>query len=618
MHLNDEEKIIGQRNFETVLTHELVQPKIDKNRRGVTRRDFLVGSTAAAGVATLSAGAAYFGYTKVNNPVRIGIIGTGDEGNVLIGALNPNYVQVVAISDIRPFNIFRAFHGDQSSENAKKFRPGLLKVYGWKSEDAARQQVKVYNEDYRDLLKDANVEGVIIALPLFLHAKATVEAMQAGKHVLTEKLMGHNVAECKEMGRMSYQLGKLLATGHQRHYGVLYENAVDLIRMGLIGDIHHIRAQWHRGNLPAPLGNDSWAPPLPDKIVEDIRKRDAEIADIQKELDSLAAKDSKPQKPKSVLNVLTKALVDRQKALAKASDWAKKQAGDAGVKAENYGYQEMTLPDGKKRSALEELIRWRLWNRTGGGLMAELGSHQLDASGIFISAMRQDKKKVLPLTVTAVGGRHIFPADRDCEDHVYSIFEYPGLEYYKDFDKREIGDANKKVVVTYSSINGNAFGGYGEVVMGTAGTLILQEEQETMLFKGGAKSDVSVSKGKDGGPVIDTTGTAPAQQAAAAQKGDVSKGYREEIEHFAWAIRNFDEKEFKEKKSDYDKNVRCHPKVAMADAIIALTTNIAMRTEKKVTFKPEWFDIDHDATPEAELLPDGKKPDVNKYKQGQA
>ena len=38
------------------------------------------------------------------------------------------------------------------------------------------------------------------------------------------------------------------------------------------------------------------------------------------------------------------------------------------------------------RPAIEELIRWRLWNRTGGGLMAELGSHQLDASSIFISA----------------------------------------------------------------------------------------------------------------------------------------------------------------------------------------------------------------------------------------
>ena len=58
---------------------------------------------------------------------------------------------------------------------------------------------------------------------------------------------------------------KILAAGHQRHYSILYDNAVDTIRRGLIGDIHYIRAQWHRGNLP---GKDSWQPPLPDDKME--------------------------------------------------------------------------------------------------------------------------------------------------------------------------------------------------------------------------------------------------------------------------------------------------------------------------------------------------------------
>ena len=57
----------------------------------------------------------YFGYDKVKDPVRVGVIGTGDEGNVLIGAVTPDYVQVVAIADIRPYNIHRAFHGDWAS-----------------------------------------------------------------------------------------------------------------------------------------------------------------------------------------------------------------------------------------------------------------------------------------------------------------------------------------------------------------------------------------------------------------------------------------------------------------------------------------------------------------------
>jgi hypothetical protein len=36
----------------------------------------------------------------------------------------------------------------------------------------------------------------------------------------------------------------------------------------------------------------------------------------------------------------------------------------------------------------------------------------------------------------------------------------------------------------------------------------------------------------------------------------------------------------------------------MADAIIALTTNLAMRKGERIDFKPEWFDINSDETPE--------------------
>ena len=65
-------------------------------------------------------GAMYFGYDKVTDPVRVGVIGTGDEGNVLIGAINPEYVQVVAIADIRPSSIHRAFHGDWASDRGDR------------------------------------------------------------------------------------------------------------------------------------------------------------------------------------------------------------------------------------------------------------------------------------------------------------------------------------------------------------------------------------------------------------------------------------------------------------------------------------------------------------------
>src|SRR5690606_17542391 len=124
---------------------------------------------------------------------------------------------------------------------------------------------------------------------------------------------------------------------------------------------------------------------------------------------------------------------------------------------------------------------------------------------------------------------------------------------------------NKKIVVTYSSINGNGFGGYGEIVMGTEGTLILEKEQEVMLFKGSSTStSVGVKKGSGGGPTLDTTASGDtAAVAKVALGGEISRGYTEEIEHWAWCIRN----------RAPENNVRCTPKVAMADAIIALTSN---------------------------------------------
>ncbi|MFM8635353.1 MAG: Gfo/Idh/MocA family protein, partial [Planctomycetia bacterium] len=488
MNLTEQQKQIGKENFNDAVA--------------VTRRDFLAG-TVAAGVATgAGLGSIYFGYGRsVGSPLRVGVLGTGDEGSVLLGAHNPDYLNVVAIADIRPYNVFRGFHGDVSSATAYAARPGLMAKYDWTTEDQARKNVKVYGA-YEELLADKTIEAVVIALPLHLHAEAAIKAMRAGKHVLTEKLMGHSIHECKEMGRVSRETKKILATGHQRHYSILYDNAVYTIgKAKLIGDVHSIRAQWHRGNLP---GNDSWKPPLPGD--ESLVKK---LAGWRKQLET-----AKP----SEIDSLTKRIAQLEAQIA-----------DQAVDAAAHGYTQMTLADGTTRSPLEELIRWRLWNRTGGGLMAELGSHQLDAAGIFVSAMHGEGKKVKPLTVTAVGNRSLFPADREVDDHVYCMYEYPAPGYEEDRDK--------KIVVTYSSINGNGFGGYGEVVMGTKGTLILENERDVMLYKDSARDTrVTVTKAKDGSPALDTTESGGGGGAAAVGSGGDSKaapsrGYTEEMEH---------------------------------------------------------------------------------------
>ncbi|MCA9186551.1 MAG: Gfo/Idh/MocA family oxidoreductase [Pirellulaceae bacterium] len=609
MNLTPEEREIGRENYYDALGYSY------------TRRDFLKGALAAAGVSGAGLGAMYFGYEpKLTDPVRIGVIGTGDEGNILIGALNPDFVQVIGIADIRPSSIHRAFHGDWGGGDpyfTHTLRPGLMQVYGWKTEDEAKSHVTVY-DDYNELLKNPDIEAVIIALPLHLHAPAAIAAMQAGKHVLTEKLMAHNVAQCKLMGRVSAEKNLLLATGHQRHYSVLYDNAVNMIRWGLIGQIHHIRAQWHRGNLP---GSDSWSPPLPGgEMTLDRNGKEVHLDRIAKELDrwQKEMEGDKAKKDKKYAQLMAD----------KVAQWTQWDA-DKHVAAAKFGYEELSLPNGRTRTALEELIRWRLWNRTGGGLMAELGSHQLDAASIFVSALRKDGKKAHPLTVHAVGGRHVFPLDRDAEDHVYCMFEFPGPAYdeqetarsgYYDavsayYDQKDgkppltipnySEDPNKKIVVTYSSINGNGFGGYGEIVMGTAGTIVLEKEQEVMLYsKASTSTSVGVTENKGGAAVLDTQasgGPRAAVAKAVEASGPVSRGYREEIEHWAWCIRN----------RDAENQIRCNPKVALGDAVIALTTKVAIDKANSgeggfIKFDENWYDVDHDATPDGSSVEEEK------------
>lgn len=573
----------------------------------VHRRDFLRRSIAAGGAAAAGAGAIYFGYQKPVNPLRVCVIGTGDEGGVLIGALNPDYIDVRAICDIRPSNIHRALHGDWSSPAAAAARPGLMQIYGWADEPAARRSLRVYSGGWEEAVADPDIEAVIIALPLHLHAPAAIAAMRAGKHVLCEKLMAHSVAQAKLMARTASATGRTLAIGHQRHYNILYDNAVNLIRWGLLGELHHIRAQWHRSNRP---GSDTWAAPLPGgELVVGGQRTVDQIRDELQEMEASLRGGALAGSERQLL----------QKKIRQWQAWNE----DRLVDARRHGYIDdpSIYPDGRIRTALEELVRWRLWDRTGGGLMAELGSHQLDAAGIFVSALsRQKGHKVHPLSVHAIGGRHLFAPDRQAEDHVYCMFEYPGQGYDYDFDvgyrdtinqypdpRRGIPDHNedpeKKVVVTYSSINGNGFGGYGEVVMGTRGTLVLDREQEAMIYPlagPGAAAGVRHRNGKS--PVLDTTASGDTATARAAEGGPVSRGYREEIEHWAWCIRT----------GDPENQPRCNGPQALADAVIALTARLAIRNSRRgqpgfVRFRPEWFDVLDDLVPEADSLEDSRQ-----------
>jgi predicted dehydrogenase len=533
LDMSPEQKAVGKDNFNRVVG-KLAEADQQAPPQGMTRRQFMQGMIAAGATVPVSA-AAYYGYRAhgfptTMRPVKAALIGAGDEGGVLVGEHNPNFVQFIAYSDIRPSNQNRIFE-DEKLTNANSPRRGFKHHYG----NDARNHIHLY-ADYKELLRNPDIELVVIALPLHLHAQVAIEAMEAGKHVLCEKLMGWNITQCKQMIRKADQTGKLLSIGHQRHYSMLYAHANEVIGSGVLGDIRHIRALWHRNNVrpnPNPATNrertmlDSWWPVI---LAEDRRALEANIRRL--------------------------------------------------------GYKDM-----------EELVRWRLYTRTGGGLMAELGSHQLDASSIFLGKKR-------PLSVTAVGGTHIYTDNREVEDHVYCIYEFPGEHFVRE---NRSSRKNDIVTLTYSSISTNDFEKYGECVMGSKGTLVVEMEQNAFLWGiAGRSTEVTANTAGGNRPVLDTSSsTAPAERQATATGQNaighnvVSRGYREEMEHLAYCIRMLPANPSPEERAEF--KPKCDGRAAMADAIVALSANQAMKHQRRVEFRDEWFDPASDAVPDADM-----------------
>ena len=154
--------------------------------------------------------------------------------------------------------------------------------------------------------------------------------------------------------------------------------------------------------------------------------------------------------------------------------------------------------------------------------------------------------------------------------------------------------------MTYSSINGNGFGGYGEVVMGTKGTLVLDREKEVMLYPISGTSAKAGVKAKGDSVVLDTSASGDAAPAKTAQgSGPVSRGYREEIEHWTWCIST----------GDFGNQTRCNGEVALGDAVIALAAKQAIKNSQDpaighgfMKFEHGWFDVDSDECPEAQTI----------------
>jgi predicted dehydrogenase len=217
--------------------------------KDISRRDAVKVAGAAAAVAATSKlqGAPAIQTVKAaNDQVQYGFIGTGSRGTYLLRHLKGvDNGRCVAVCDVY----------EPSMRNAAQTIGTNPKQY----------------KDYRELLADRNVEAVMIATPLYMHFPATKDALLAGKHVFCEKSLVFKPEEIHELRSLSNSRPKqVLQVGLQRRYSKFYQAAKAMIDKGMLGQVTHIRGQWHRNTF----AKDPWNKPVPaDRTEKDVNWR---------------------------------------------------------------------------------------------------------------------------------------------------------------------------------------------------------------------------------------------------------------------------------------------------------------------------------------------------------
>ena len=164
---------------------------------------------------------------KAADEVRVGLIGAGEQGRVLLeSCLRIPGIRIAALCDIWGYS--------------RQYASGYLGKYG---------QKPVVYEDYRDMLaKERTLGAAIVATPDWMHAEHANACMEAGLHVYCEKEMSNSLEKARSMAATARRTGKLLQIGHQRRSNPRYIHAVDRLmrEKRLLGRLGLAYAQWNR------------------------------------------------------------------------------------------------------------------------------------------------------------------------------------------------------------------------------------------------------------------------------------------------------------------------------------------------------------------------------------
>jgi predicted dehydrogenase len=106
------------------------------------------------------------------------------------------------------------------------------------------------------LLRDPEIDGVDLCLPNSLHATFAIEALAAGKHVLTEKPMALSIADCDRMIAAAERAGRLLTVIHNRRFDTAALAFKELVDSGDIGAPYLVETHGIEG--PNTVGQGRW------------------------------------------------------------------------------------------------------------------------------------------------------------------------------------------------------------------------------------------------------------------------------------------------------------------------------------------------------------------------
>ena len=153
------------------------------------------------------------------NKIKVGIIGCG-------GIANRKHMPSLSKIEECEMVAFCDVLVDRAETAAKKFGTPDAKVY----------------ENYKELLLDESIDVVHVCTPNRSHSFITVDALEAGKHVMCEKPMAINSVEAKKMLDAAERTGKKLTIGYQSRFrdDSMYLKAE--AEAGTLGDIYYAKA----------------------------------------------------------------------------------------------------------------------------------------------------------------------------------------------------------------------------------------------------------------------------------------------------------------------------------------------------------------------------------------